>query len=532
MTTDNDATVVSILQQRCSLLDSKLKNFNLVSKALQAKTYQLLNVINKHEDYSGLITKEYDEVSNDINCVQAVIEKYSTELEELRFKIKQYTRDNPIKSGRPIPPQVVLPHNQPDPTQSLVKLRLRAYLPNSQFTLVEIRPGQQIQHVLGKKLSHRGLHLEQLIVYRARSGLPVSWEDDAVSVAHLGEELVVDFARRNLKRSEHQFQRKTFFEKAHCNLCHKFIFHVCGSMYHQRCVTRVEKTCLPVPDDDVFYSSDQQRHCIGSSIGQSHLGSNWLSPSNAASTLPGGHVRYRYTPGDATMRLPSGTAIGSQWLDAVAATTHGHGSLLPTGFASPGGHPGRQYLTLTTRERSSSTPNVSNNMISPLSQDCDPKRSNDFMEASTTESDLMPDRSAVQLSVPSNATIHRSCSTPGKKFDATVRRPQYLVLTGRSTHCANSFSWVCNQRSVDSRVNGLPNRSAMAKWVFRAHKMFAILQATPAFRCLIIPQFRSVALRPVASRICISVFPVPSVTQMMLWHSPGPNTNKPRNHEQ
>ncbi|TPP64264.1 Serine/threonine-protein kinase-transforming protein Rmil [Fasciola gigantica] len=55
--------------------------------------------------------------------------------------------------------------------------------------------------------------------------LPVSWEDDAVSVAHLGEELVVDFARRNLKRSEHQFQRKTFFEKAHCNLCHKFIFH-------------------------------------------------------------------------------------------------------------------------------------------------------------------------------------------------------------------------------------------------------------------------------------------------------------------
>ncbi|TPP64263.1 Raf serine:threonine protein kinase [Fasciola gigantica] len=148
----------------------QLKNFNLVSKALQAKTYQLLNVINKHEDYSGLITKEYDEVSNDINCVQAVIEKYSTELEELRFKIKQYTRDNPIKSGRPIPPQVVLPHNQPDPTQSLVKLRLRAYLPNSQFTLVEIRPGQQIQHVLGKKLSHRGLHLEQLIVYRARSG--------------------------------------------------------------------------------------------------------------------------------------------------------------------------------------------------------------------------------------------------------------------------------------------------------------------------------------------------------------------------
>lgn len=121
-------------------------------------------------------------------------------------------------------------------------------------------------------------------------------------------------------------------------------------------------TCTSTRTSCLFVS------CLGSSVGLSQLGSNWLSPSNTANTLPGGHIRYRYAPGDLTMRLPSSTGVGSHWLDNGATTTRGPGSLLPTGFASPGGHPGRQYLTLTTRERSSSTPNVSNNVVSPISQ--------------------------------------------------------------------------------------------------------------------------------------------------------------------
>lgn len=83
MTTGNDATVVSIYQQRCGLLGSKFINFNLVSKALQAKACQLLNLINKRQDRLGLITKGYEEASIDKDYIQAVIEKYWTELEGL-----------------------------------------------------------------------------------------------------------------------------------------------------------------------------------------------------------------------------------------------------------------------------------------------------------------------------------------------------------------------------------------------------------------------------------------------------------------
>ncbi|CAH8543027.1 unnamed protein product [Schistosoma intercalatum] len=329
MTVDSAVTIIPILQQKCDTLKSKIADFTLVNQALQLKTYQLLNFINRHEDFSGLITKEYDEVSNDINIVQSAIDRYTCELEDWKSKLDQYMMmvttvvlnnstnsttngsnvsnlnnnnngDDSINltfgstklpivasSQSPSLPSVFLSStNSPvqldnsslgtlqsvnnkfsefkssHPTTTTTKLRLRAHFPNSQFTLVEIKSGQQIKHALEKKLSHRGLHLEQLIVYRSRTGLPVSWEDDAEQIALIGEELIVDFARRNFKRLEHHFQRKTFFEKAYCNLCHKSIFHgaickACGCAYHNRCLPRVDKNCLSNLDDDVFYVGDQ-----------------------------------------------------------------------------------------------------------------------------------------------------------------------------------------------------------------------------------------------------------------------------------
>ncbi|TNN19473.1 Serine/threonine-protein kinase B-raf [Schistosoma japonicum] len=387
MTADSAVTIIPILQRKCDTLKSKIADFTLVSQALQLKTYQLLNFINRHEDFSGLITKEYDEVSNDINIVQSAIDRYTCELEGCKSKLDQYmmmvttmmlnssnnttsssnvsninnngddsvnltplsnklasvtspqSPSHPILLSSASPAQLdnasslgVLQtsNNKPTELKSIVqpatKLRLRAYFPNNQFTLVEIKPGQQIKHALEKKLSHRGLHLEQLIVYRSRTGLPVSWEDDAEQIALIGEDLIVDFARRNIKRLEHHFQRKTFFEKAYCNLCHKSIFHgavckACGYAYHNRCLPRVDKNCSCTLDDDVFYTGDQ------------------LSSRKDLTTV---HVLTNSTGG-----------------------FENSNNNLPT---SGGGHFPRQCLSLTCRERSSSTPNVSNNLIPPSQQ--------------------------------------------------------------------------------------------------------------------------------------------------------------------
>lgn len=85
-----------------------------------------------------------------------------------------------------------------------------------------------------------------------------------------------------------------------------------------------------------------------------------------------------------------------------------------------------------------------------------PKRSVEFSGISTTESDLIIGPSAVQLSVPPSLTIHRSCSTPARKFHVAVKRPQHLPLTGRISPFSNSFSWICNRGSADFHSFGLP----------------------------------------------------------------------------
>ncbi|RTG87957.1 uncharacterized protein DC041_0007694 [Schistosoma bovis] len=435
MTVDSAVTIIPILQQKCDTLKSKIADFTLVNQALQLKTYQLLNFINRHEDFSGLITKEYDEVSNDINIVQSAIDRYTCELEDWKSKLDQYMMmvttvvlnnstnsttngsnvsnlnnnnngDDSINltfgstklpivasSQSPSLPSVFLSStNSPvqldnsslgtlqsvnnkfsefkssHPTTTTTKLRLRAHFPNSQFTLVEIKSGQQIKHALEKKLSHRGLHLEQLIVYRSRTGLPVSWEDDAEQIALIGEELIVDFARRNFKRLEHHFQRKTFFEKAYCNLCHKSIFHgaickACGCAYHNRCLPRVDKNCLSNLDDDVFYVGDQlsSRNSLGTSNSSIH-GSNWLVSSNAT---PGYTHFYHFNPEDlTTVRVLTNSTGGGFDSNNLLLNSQ----YLPTSFGSGGGHFPRQCLSLTCRERSSSTPNVSNNLIPPNQQ--------------------------------------------------------------------------------------------------------------------------------------------------------------------
>nr|CAH8850113.1 unnamed protein product [Trichobilharzia regenti] len=445
MAADSAVTIIPILQQRCDTLRSKIADFTLVNQALQLKTYQLLNFINRHEDYSGLITKEYDEVSNDINIVQSAIDKYTCELEDWKAKLDQYmmmvttmmlnnnnnnssnsttnianssttttnNEDNTnltslinkvmmngsllsqpssclqlltSSSSSSLTNSIQVDSSQPSSSSTttttrppITKLRLRANLPNSQFTLVEIKSGQQIKHALEKKLSHRGLHLEQLIVYRARTGLPVSWEDDAEQIALIGEELIVDFARRNVKRLEHHFQRKTFFEKAYCNLCHKSIFHgaickTCGCAYHNRCLPRVDKNCLSTLDDDVFFAGDQQ-----SSRNSSIHGSNWLMPTSA--TTPGysnsSTCFHHFNPDDiTTVRVLTNSTGGVSGIGIDAGNLLPNGQYYPAsltssstvGGAGGGGHFPRQCLTLTCRERSSSTPNVSNNLIPPNQQ--------------------------------------------------------------------------------------------------------------------------------------------------------------------
>lgn len=242
----------------------------------------MLNTIQKKEDHFGLLTREYDEVSNDINSVQAVIEMYTNELEELDSKIEQCRREmgsNECSEGifgtSPQPHSAsacrhhqqqeghqhrhrAQPQNQQQSgRQPVHKCRLRAHLPDNQFTLVEVRPGQKVHHVLEKKLLHRGYRMEDLAVFSVGTGNAVSWDDDAAGIALIsGGDLVVEFIDQlTHRRPKHEFQRRRFFETQLCSICQKYVFFgatckTCGLAFHQRCVSRLEKRNLQPTEED------------------------------------------------------------------------------------------------------------------------------------------------------------------------------------------------------------------------------------------------------------------------------------------
>ncbi|KAL3308470.1 hypothetical protein Ciccas_012996, partial [Cichlidogyrus casuarinus] len=124
------------------------------------------NLINKHEDYSGLITKAYDEIANDVNTVQAVIDKDCAEIDELNQVIDLCKISANSKSMVNLP---VDNSSFEDPADQFHRIHLQAYLPNNQFTILEVRGDQTLSQSLEKKLSNRGLRFENLAVFSGTS---------------------------------------------------------------------------------------------------------------------------------------------------------------------------------------------------------------------------------------------------------------------------------------------------------------------------------------------------------------------------
>ncbi|VDK25343.1 unnamed protein product [Taenia asiatica] len=362
---------LSALEKNCDVLRTKIANFRLISDILQDKTYQLLNIIRKKEDFFGIFTREYDEVSNDINSVQAVIEMYSTELEELETEIEECKREHSAADA----PRGKNDINQPNNGDSTIlspqqrrlpmhKCQLRAHLPANQFTIVEVRPGQTIREVLEKKLSHRCYRTEDLSVYSVGSGNLVSWDADAAGVALVSGDLVVKFNdEQTHRRPKHEFQRRRFFETQVCSICQKFVFFgisckICGLAFHQRCVSRLEKHYLQPTEEDNVIEIQRLLKCSG------QRSSNWLAVQNGSS----GTISTSGLTTATTAQVCVYEAATVAAAVAAAAAGQGGGKGEQRGGGSEAdrgvrdgaavGTPSTHLLTAVTRERSSSSPNV------------------------------------------------------------------------------------------------------------------------------------------------------------------------------
>ncbi|KAM7537374.1 hypothetical protein Aperf_G00000064912 [Anoplocephala perfoliata] len=343
-------------------LKTKIADFILISDVLQNKTTQLLELIRKKEDYSGIFFREYDEVSNDINSVQTIIVKYSIKLEELEAAIEECKKENSAavsSRNKPFankltngdlvatltPPQYRLPFH---------KCQLRAHLPDNQFTVVEVRPGQTIRQVLEKKLSLRRYRIEDLSAYSEGSGNLVLWDEDAAGVALVSGDLVIEFNdEQTHRRPKHAFQRRRFFETQVCSVCLKFVFFgvtckTCGLTFHQRCVSRLEKHYLHPTEEDNFIEIQRLMTCSG------QRSSNWLAGQNGS----GSGTSSSTAPTTAQVCVYEAASVAAAVVAAAAADQTGRGR-------DSSGISSAHLLTAVTRERSSSSPNVCNHIAQP-----------------------------------------------------------------------------------------------------------------------------------------------------------------------
>lgn len=142
----------------------------------------------------------------------------------------------------------------PRPTpRSPYRTFVRAHLGNHGRTSVPVKQGVTLRDALSKAMKLRKLTPETCAVYRCddTTKTPIYWDTDMTQLE--GEEIRVEVSD-NLPvttRISHNFVRKTFFSLAFCECCRRLLFQgfccrTCGYKFHQKCALRVPKLCQQV----------------------------------------------------------------------------------------------------------------------------------------------------------------------------------------------------------------------------------------------------------------------------------------------
>jgi len=142
----------------------------------------------------------------------------------------------------------------PKPTpRSPYRTFVRAHLGNHGRTSVPVKQGVTLRDALSKAMKLRKLTPETCAVYRNNdtTKTPIYWDTDMTQLE--GEEIRVEVSDYLpvTTRISHNFVRKTFFSLAFCECCRRLLFQgfccrTCGYKFHQKCALRVPKLCQQV----------------------------------------------------------------------------------------------------------------------------------------------------------------------------------------------------------------------------------------------------------------------------------------------
>lgn len=223
----------------------------------------------KHPPSEYLI--EYEDLTTRLNDFQMQENALVDELDDVMLKIREL-RDKMRKEKETLTYSASMILTRPSSTASGNMMTgtssstgtsplglIKAWLPNSQRTVVSARAGSTLAQVLRKALKMRKLRTECTLIYRkaasdAKKEL-VDWSSD--SAAFAGQELVVDLIVDPSIMSyfstsiSHNFMRKTFFSLTFCDVCSRILFQgfrcdVCAFKFHQKCAPHVPNLCQPI----------------------------------------------------------------------------------------------------------------------------------------------------------------------------------------------------------------------------------------------------------------------------------------------
>jgi len=307
------------------------------------------------EQEAVLLAKELENIRNHIKLTKEHIDAlnvrfagyqnppgiYLSEYEEWTMKLHRFlTREQTIKerladlgSGTEAvnggegegevlesPPADATASPRPAP-RSPYRALVRAHLGNNGRTSVQVKAGETLRDALSKAMKLRKLTPETCTVYRCRDAnkAPIHWDTDITLLE--GDEIKVEVSDTLpvTTRISHNFVRKTFFSLAFCECCRRLLFQgfccrTCGFKFHQKCALRVPKLCQQVRMQKILAAAML-------------AGESGMAESMVGIIMPG------------SGRLDQDTGESRQ------------------GFVFP---PNRPRTQISTRDRSSSAPNVCN----------------------------------------------------------------------------------------------------------------------------------------------------------------------------
>ncbi|XP_033212779.1 raf homolog serine/threonine-protein kinase Raf-like [Belonocnema kinseyi] len=283
----------------------ELRNIRSVIHVICRNIDALNNKFAGLQDPPSIYLTEYQELTSRLH-----------ELEYKQEKLNELLNSSSVESATSAK-KVFHPSNKIHFPKSPVESLVRAHLPNQQRTSVQVREGLSLRDALAKAMKLRNLTTEMCMVYivgQDDSKHPISW-DTHISSLECDEISVEILDKFPIATSiSHNFVRKTFFSLAFCECCRKLLFQgfycrTCNYRFHQRCAGGVPALCHQTRRQDAYYQTLLAHH-----------------PETTAGIV----------------QLPSGYSLSSFFAASLRA---------------------RQPRSLGKQDRSSSTPNVSYNMV-------------------------------------------------------------------------------------------------------------------------------------------------------------------------